>query len=109
MIRTIEFRAMNTSVMLAAEGQGAIAGMYTAKTFIDECEQRFSRFLPASELSALNRSAGNWIQVSDDLLDMLQLSVRYYTETNGIFDPSVLSDLKRIGYDRTMDESAVVG
>ena len=104
MIRTIEFRAMNTSVMLAAEGEGAIAGMYAAKTFIDECEQRFSRFLPASELSDLNRSAGNWIQVSDDLLDMLQRSLKYYADTHGIFDPSILSDLKRIGYDRSMDE-----
>ena len=104
MIRSIEFRAMNTSVMLAAEGEGAVAGMYAAKTFIDESEQRFSRFLPASELSELNRSAGDWIRISDDLMDMLQLSMKYYHETNGIFDPSVLSDLKRIGYDRSMDE-----
>ena len=104
MIRSIEFRAMNTTVMLAAEGEGAIAGMYAAKVFIDECEQRFSRFLPASELSDLNRSAGDWIQISSDLMDMLQLSMKYYVETKGIFDPTVLSDLKRIGYDRSMDE-----
>jgi FAD:protein FMN transferase len=104
MIRSIEFRAMNTSVMLAAEGEGAVAGMYVAKTFINECEQRFSRFLPASELSYINRSAGDWLQISDDLMDMLQLSMKYYTETNGIFDPSILSDLKQIGYDRSMDE-----
>jgi thiamine biosynthesis lipoprotein len=104
MIRSIEFRAMNTSVMLAADGEGAIPGMYVAKTFIDECEQRFSRFLPASELSDLNRSAGHWIQISDDLMDLLQLSMKYYTETNGIFDPSILSDLKRIGYDRSMEQ-----
>jgi thiamine biosynthesis lipoprotein len=37
-------------------------------------------------------------------MDMLQLSMKYYTETNGIFDPSILSDLKQIGYDRSMDE-----
>ena len=104
MIRSIEFRAMNTSVMLAGEGEGAVPGMYVAKTFIDECEQRFSRFLPASEISDLNRSAGAWLQISDDLMDMLQLSMKYYTETNGIFDPSILSDLKQIGYDRSMDE-----
>ena len=109
MIRSIEFRAMNTSVMLAAEGEGAIAGMYVAKTFIDECEQRFSRFLPASELSDLNRSTGDWIQISDDLMDMLQLSMKYHTETNGIFDPSILSDLKQIGYDRSMDEIRAKG
>jgi thiamine biosynthesis lipoprotein len=104
MIRSVEFRAMNTSVMLAAEGEAAIPGMYAAKVFIDECEQRFSRFLPASELSDLNRSAGDWIQISGDLMDMLQLSMKYHTETNRIFDPSILSDLKQIGYDRSMDE-----
>jgi thiamine biosynthesis lipoprotein len=104
MIRSIEFRAMNTSVLLAAEGEGAMEGMYVAKTFIDECEQRFSRFLPVSELSELNRSAGDWFPVSDDLMDMLQLSAKYYTQTNGIFDPSILADLEQIGYDRSMDE-----
>ena len=104
MIRSIEFRAMNTSVMLAAEGEGAIPGMYAAKTFIDECEQRFSRFLPASELSDLNRSAGEWIQISPDLMEMLKLSLKYHHTTNGLFDPSILSDLKKIGYDRSMDE-----
>ena len=104
MIRSMEFRAMNTSVLLAAEGQEAFPGMYAARTFIDECEQRFSRFLPASELTDLNRSAGEWFRVSDDLLDMLQLSMQYYHETRGLFDPSILPDLKRLGYDRSMDE-----
>jgi thiamine biosynthesis lipoprotein len=104
MIRTIEFRAMNTTVMMAAEGERAVEGMEATKIFIDECEQRFSRFLPASEVTALNRSAGEWISVSEDLMEMLQLSLRYYQETKGIFDPSILSDLKRVGYERSMDD-----
>jgi len=85
MIRSIEFRAMNTSVMLAAEGEGAIPGMYAAKSFIDECEQRFSRFLPGSELTELNHSAGDWLQISKELMEMLQLSMKYHNETHGIF------------------------
>jgi FAD:protein FMN transferase len=109
MIRSIEFRAMNTSVMLAAEGEGAVAGMYVAKTFINECEERFSRFLPASELSDLNRAAGEWHPISNDLMEMLQLSMHYHAETNGIFDPAILSDLKQIGYDRSMDEIRLTG
>jgi FAD:protein FMN transferase len=104
MIRSIEFRAMNTPVMIAAEGEGAIPGMYATKTFIDECEQRFSRFLPASEVTELNHSAGDWLQVSDELMEMLQLSMKYHYETHGIFDPSILTDLKQVGYDRSMDE-----
>jgi thiamine biosynthesis lipoprotein len=104
MIRSVEFRAMNTTVMLAAEGERAIEGMQAAKIFIDECEQRFSRFLPASEVTELNRSAGEWLTVSADLMEMLQLSVKYHQETNGIFDPTILRDLKRVGYDRSLDE-----
>ncbi|MGE5642168.1 MAG: FAD:protein FMN transferase [Byssovorax cruenta] len=109
MIRTIEFRAMNTTVMLAAEGERAIEGMEAAKFFIDECEQRFSRFLPASELSALNRSNGEWMEVSKDLMEMLQLALKYHEVTDGIFDPAILVDLKRAGYDRSMDEIRVTG
>jgi thiamine biosynthesis lipoprotein len=104
MIRSIEFRAMNTSVMLAAEGERAIEGLQVTKSFIDECEQRFSRFLPASEVTALNRSAGEWIPVSRDLMEMLLLAMKYHNETNGIFDPAILRNLKRVGYDRSMDD-----
>lgn len=104
MIHTLEFRAMNTDILLAAEGGRVMEGMRAASAFIDDCEQRFSRFLPASELSALNRSAGYWHEVSGDLMEMLRLSLKYYFETRGIFDPSILTDLKRIGYDRSMDE-----
>jgi thiamine biosynthesis lipoprotein len=109
MISSIEFRAMNTSVMLAAEGDGAILGMYATKLFIDDCEQRFSRFLPASEVTELNRYAGNWLQVSDELMELLQLSMEYHKSTKGIFDPSILSDLKQAGYDRSMDEIRAQG
>ncbi|MFT3894691.1 MAG: FAD:protein FMN transferase [Anaerolineales bacterium] len=104
MIRSIEFHAMNTSVTLAAEGERAIDGMYAAKIFIEDCEQRFSRFLPYSEVSELNRASGKWAQVSDELMEMLQLSTKYHQETHGIFDPSILADLKQIGYDRSMDD-----
>ncbi len=96
---------MNTSVLLAAEGQGwAQAGLQSARMYIQAGEMRFSRFLPESELSHLNRNAGKWISISDDMLDILRQSLAFYKETDGIFDPSILPDLKRVGYDRTMDE-----
>ena len=104
MIRFFKFRAMNTDVLLAAEGEGASAGMQVTRAFIDECEQRFSRFLPASELSELNRSTGDWFEASNDLMEMLLLSAQYHKETRGLFDPSILPDLKRAGYDRSLDE-----
>ncbi len=109
MIRSIEFRAMNTTILLAAEGERAIQGMQAAKTFIDESEQRFSRFLPASELTELNSSTGDWIPVSNDLMEMLELAKEYHQQTQGIFDPAILPQLKQAGYDRSMDEIRVRG
>ncbi len=104
-MQTLEFRAMNTSVLMAAEGQAqALEGLEAAKTFIQECEGRFSRFIETSELSRLNRSVGAWWPVSNELMDMLQESLSFHRETEGLFDPSVLPDLKRVGYDRTFDE-----
>ncbi len=104
-MQTLEFRAMNTSVMMAAEGHDwAVTGLQEARKFIERCELRFSRFLLDSELSQLNRAAGDWLSISDDLMGMLIQSVSYYKETNGLFDPSILPDLKRAGYDKSMDE-----
>jgi FAD:protein FMN transferase len=103
-MQTLEFRAMNTDVLLAAEGiYAAELGLQVARRFIEVSELRFSRFLPESELSQLNIAAGSWRMVSTDLLEMLQLSLAYHKETDGLFDPSILPDLKRLGYDRTMD------
>jgi thiamine biosynthesis lipoprotein len=99
----LQNHAMNTTVLLAAEGERAIDGMQATKIFIDECEQRFSRFLPASEITELNRFSGEWLKVSGDLMEMLELAQKYFEETQGIFDPSILPDLKHAGYDRSMD------
>jgi thiamine biosynthesis lipoprotein len=104
-MQTLEFRAMNTNAIIAAEGHDwATYGLRATRVFIEESERRFSRFLPESEVSHLNRSAGNWHSVSDDLMDMLEQSMYFYKETNGLFDPSILPDLKRMGYDKSMDE-----
>jgi thiamine biosynthesis lipoprotein len=104
-MRTLPFRAMNTSVLLAAEGGGwAQIGLQAARMYIHASERRFSRFLPNSELSHLNRSAGEWLTVSADMLELLKLSFTFYEQTGRLFDPSILPDLKRMGYDRTMDE-----
>lgn len=104
-MQSLEFRAMNTAILLAAEGEElAIAGLQATRSFIESSEQRFSRFLHESELSTLNRSAGQWCSISEDLMEMLTLSLRYFDETDGFFDPAILTDLKRIGYDKSIED-----
>ena len=105
-MQSLEFRAMNTTVLLATEEQNE-AGIRLARVraLIEDYERRFSRFLPDSELSSLNASVGElWVKVSDDLFELLALSKEYYGETNGLFDPAILADLRHAGYDVSFDE-----
>lgn len=63
---------------------------------LKDFEQRFSRFSDNNELAELNSSSS--IQVSDDLYEMLKLSLYFYNKTNGFFDPSILPNILFEGY-----------
>jgi thiamine biosynthesis lipoprotein len=104
-METVSFRAMNTDILLAAEGNPdqLAQGFEQAQQFIHASERRFTRFSETSELSELNRSAGRWFEASPDLFSVLGLARRFFHLTRGLFDPSILPDLKRVGYDRSMD------
>jgi thiamine biosynthesis lipoprotein len=101
-----EFPAMNTTVQVAAEGmrEDLELGFTRVRSFIAECEARFSRFLPDSELSQLNRSTGIWFDASTGLFDMIKEGLQLHQLTDGLFDPSILSALEQAGYDRSMDD-----
>jgi thiamine biosynthesis lipoprotein len=105
-MRYHEFRAMNTEILLAAEGSvGAVdTGFKAAQKFIVDSERRFTRFSEDSELSRLNRSAGDWFEASQDLFQVVSQAVRMHQKTLGLFDPSILNALEQAGYDRTIEE-----
>lgn len=106
-----EFRAMNTDILLGAEGQpAAIAqGFRIAVAYIQTEEARLTRFSEESELTRLNRSSGAWFHASDELFEILQEAHGLFDETDGLFDPSILDVLESIGYDRSMDEIRAKG
>lgn len=104
-----EFRAMNTTVQLAADADSAQVekGFQAARDFIDACERRFTRFSGDSELSCLNRSSGNWFRASPELIELVSMAQKFHNQTRGLFDPAILTDLRRLGYDKSMDEIRV--
>ncbi len=110
-MRAHQFRAMNCEIILMAEGYPTrtLEGFEAAESFIHSNEQRFTRFSERSELTHLNRSAGNWFRASPDLFEIVNQSLHSYKKTHGLFDPSILPDLKRAGYDRTLDEVQRLG
>ncbi|MBL9014729.1 MAG: FAD:protein FMN transferase [Myxococcales bacterium] len=103
------FRAMNTDVAVAAPDLGDDAERELATAVGDlfaRTERRFSRFLPDSELAALNR-AGGPVDVSADLLELLMRARRHAAATEGVFEPAVGAALCASGYDRSFAPGAL--
>lgn len=69
-------------------------------------ERAWSRFLPDSEISAINRDAGMPVSVGADTALLVERSVEAWHRTGGRFDPTVLGALLAAGYDRDFRELA---
>lgn len=104
-----QFRAMNTVIVLEAEGPEAAQAFDTAQRFIEISEQRFTRFKETSELSALNRSAGNWFSASSEMMELITTAMHCHKATGGLFDPSVLPYLEAAGYTKSMEQLWLLG
>ena len=107
----LEFRAMNSDIVLAAEGEpeSIARGFDQAQSLITSLEARFTRFSDTSELARLNQANGAWFHASDELFDVVLQAYEYVDETGGLFDPSVLDALESAGYDRSMDDLRMHG
>jgi FAD:protein FMN transferase len=106
-----EFQAMNTAVLLAADGdpRKVMEGFARVEELVRQYEQRFTRFSETSELAALNRSAGKWFHASPDMVEVLTLALRYHQDTGGLYDPAILLALEQAGYNRSMDAIRAAG
>lgn len=74
-----------------------------ARARIDALEEKWSRFVPTSEVSRLNARAGAWVRVSTETQLLVELAVEAWYLSGGAFDPTLLGPLMRAGYDRSFD------
>lgn len=99
------FGAMGSEThLLVVGGDPSLPAMGRAR--IAELEQRWSRFLPDSEISRLNAAAGSALEVSDDTVALVARAIEGWRFTGGSYDPTVLGAMLRAGYDRTFDDVA---
>jgi thiamine biosynthesis lipoprotein len=98
----IEFRAMGSDAHVIVVG-GPADGAERARARIDQLEQRWSRFIDDSEISLLNRHAGEFVEVSDDTRLLVELAIEAWRISGGSFDPTVLGAVIRAGYDRSFE------
>ena len=80
MLHTRTFRCMTTDIELLLccdDVAAAGAALSTTEEFFRSVENRFSRFIPDSELMQLNRTgrAGEPVSVSDDLAELVQMAL----------------------------------
>jgi thiamine biosynthesis lipoprotein len=99
-----EFRAMGATISLLLPESQAAQGLQIVQTLFAAWEQTLSRFLPESELSRLNQQAGIPIVVSDLLFAVLTTALNAAQATQGLYDPALLEQLVRLGYNRTFDD-----
>ena len=105
------WRAMGTDAHLVVvgttagttnDGRQALESLADAAVDrISELEARWSRFLPSSEISVLNRDG--WAAVSPETFALIDRAIAAWRETGGRFDPLQLRQLQQLGYDRPFD------
>ena len=96
---------MGTDVSLYGPDADAFdEGFAAIRRVFETEERRFSRFRDDSELTAVNRLAGQWVAVSSPFERVVRLALDHASATGGLFDPTVLHALMAAGYDRDFDE-----
>lgn len=111
MLHEHRFRAMNTDVGVwlwsTAPERAVIVGrsLEWAEAFFGRVEKELSRFRSTSGVSRVNQAAGRGPQpVSPLLWTVLMSALEAADDSGGIYDPTLLRTLERIGYDRTFDK-----
>jgi thiamine biosynthesis lipoprotein len=96
------FHAMGTTIELHVEADDAEGAFDLAEAEFERLEQLMSRFRPNSELSRLNQAGA--LEVSHDLVEVIELALAARNETEGRFDPTVHDAVVGAGYDRTFED-----
>ena len=97
------FSALGTTVRLIAGGPAAPRAIRRARTDILGYHRRLSRFLPSSELCALNADPREAVPASPLLRSAVRAGLWAASFSDGLVDPCLLDALERAGYDRSFE------
>jgi thiamine biosynthesis lipoprotein len=101
------FSCFGSTCTVIVSGGDAAAAARRARRRLLEWHARFSRFLPDSELSRLNRDHRPTVPVSPSMARFVQVAVEVAAFTGGLVDPTLLGEIERAGYDDHFDSSPV--
>jgi len=86
----------STAEVTVVDGDRAL--VEHARVRLHALERRWSRFVPTSEVSRLNRAGGMPCAVSAETRLLVRRALDGYTVTKGAFDPTLLGAVLRTGY-----------
>ncbi len=96
----LTWSAMGTTCRAWLVGQGAAEATASARALVAHLEDRWSRFLPTSDIGRLNAAGGHPVLVAPETIDVLREAISWWQVTGGWFDPTVADALVAAGYDR---------
>jgi thiamine biosynthesis lipoprotein len=99
---TTTFRAMGGHVELQLPRGNALDAERLEALFAAH-ERALSRFLPDSELSALNNASATAFHASPLLFEAVSEALGWSCVTDGMFDPTIIDVLEADGYDRPFE------
>jgi thiamine biosynthesis lipoprotein len=99
----VSFRALGTDVRLIASGPRCHAAVAGARAEILDYHARLSRFLPTSELCALNADPRPVVPASALLRSAVRAALWAAEHSGGLVDPCLLDALEAAGYDRSFE------
>jgi len=103
--RRIMATQVDVQVMAPVEKEDAAhAAVFACLEWLEEVDNRLSRFRAQSELSRLNASQGEWFSASGLLFEAVEQSLIAAERSGGYFDPTILPALELLGYDRDFKE-----
>jgi thiamine biosynthesis lipoprotein len=108
MVHRLQFRAMGTDMLVCVDNGSEQPPVELANVpnWFEEWEQVLSRFRATSELSRLNRAAGQPFAVSETLWQVFQSALSANKNTDGLVTPTVASAVREVGYDRDFAQLA---
>ena len=99
------FRVMASDAQVLVHG-GDQPLAEEAEDHLRRLERRWSRFIPNSDISRLNRSQGRCVSVAPETLVLVSAMVEAWHLTGGRCDPSVLPALVEAGYAASIEDAA---
>lgn len=93
----VSFAVMGATVDVTVVGGDRVL-LECARGRLTDLERRWSRFIPTSEVSRLNRAGGMPTRVSFETRLLVRRALDGYAITGGRFDPTLLGAILRAGY-----------